>query len=290
MRGDVLTNKGRNPSPCPSPYGRGDAVAAMQSVRQGGILCLAAVLTGVFVIGPADAADQSLKSATSFLSTELQRRQADETANPGMLWEAEGAELWNKPEGAAGKACTSCHGDAKTSMKGVAARYPAIGQDSGKLLNIELRINHCRTHHQSAQAFPYESEEMLALTAYIARQSAGMPLSVRTDGPAAPYFEKGRALYYMRQGQINLSCAQCHDENLGRHLRSDIISSAIPSGYPVYRLEWQTLGSLHRRLRACSLGVRAIQFPYGSDEYVSLELYLAKRAEGFALEAPAIRK
>jgi len=251
---------------------------------------LAAVLSGLLAAGPSYAADPTLKSGTSFLSNELQRRQADETANPGMLWVAEGEELWNKSEGAANKACASCHGDAKTSMKGVAAHYPAIDRDSGKLLNIELRINNCRTGHQSAQALPYESEEMLALTAYIARQSAGMPLSVHTDGPAAPYFEKGRKLFYLRQGQINLSCAQCHDDNLGRHLRSDIISSAIPSGYPVYRLEWQTLGSLHRRLRACSLGVRAIQFPYGSDEYLSLELFIAKRAEGFALEAPAIRK
>jgi sulfur-oxidizing protein SoxA len=250
---------------------------------------LAAFLIGVSA-GPSYADDSSLRSATSFLSSELQKRQADETANPGMLWVFEGEELWNKPKGAAGKACASCHGDAKTSLKGVAARYPSIDRESGKLVNLELRINSCRTRHQSDQAFPYESEEMLALTAYIARQSAGMPLSVRTDGPAAPYYEKGRSLFYLRQGQINLSCAQCHEESMGRRLRSDIISSAIPSGYPVYRLEWQTLGSLHRRLRACSLGVRAIQFPYGSDEYLSLELFIAKRAEGFALEAPAIRK
>jgi sulfur-oxidizing protein SoxA len=254
------------------------------------VIWLAAIFSGIMLARSSHAADTRLKSATSFLSSELQRRQADETANPGMLWVTEGEELWNKPEGAAGKACASCHGDAKTSMKGVAAHYPAIDRESGKLLNIELRINNCRTRHQSEQAFPYESEEMLALTAYINRQSSGMTLSVRTGGPAAPYYEKGRILFYLRQGQINLSCAQCHDENLGRHLRSDIISSAIPSGYPVYRLEWQTLGSLHRRLRACSLGVRAIQFPYGSEEYLSLELFLAKRAEGFALEAPAIRK
>jgi L-cysteine S-thiosulfotransferase len=251
---------------------------------------LAAILAGACAAGASRAQDPSLKSATSYLSSELQKRQADETANPGMLWVAEGEELWNKSAGAAGKACASCHGDAKTSMKGVAARYPSVDQGSGKLLNIELRINNCRTRHQSAPAFSYESDEMLALTAYVARQSAGMPLSVRTDGPAAPYYEKGRGLFYLRQGQINLSCAQCHEDSLGRHLRSDIISSAIPSGYPVYRLEWQTLGSLHRRLRACSLGVRAIQFPYGSDEYVSLELFIAKRAEGFAVEAPAIRK
>jgi L-cysteine S-thiosulfotransferase len=237
-----------------------------------------------------EAKDAGLKSASSFLSPELQNRQADEMSNPGMLWAGEGEELWNRIEGKAAKACASCHGDAKTSMRGVAARYPAAGQQNGKLYDVESRINACRTRHQQAEALPYESEALLALTAYVARQSLGMPVSVRIDGPAAPYYERGRGLFYLRQGQINLSCAQCHEENLGKHLRSDIISSGIPTGYPIYRLEWQTLGSLQRRLRACALGVRSIQFPYGSDENLSLELYIAKRAEGFAIEAPAIRK
>ncbi|MGA7324199.1 MAG: sulfur oxidation c-type cytochrome SoxA [Rhodomicrobium sp.] len=250
-------------------------------------------MAGTFCLLPGaivQAAGIDLKSASTFLSEDLKEREADETANPGMLWVTEGEELWNRIEGDAGKSCASCHGNAKASMKGVAARYPAIDPASGKLLNLELRINACREKAVRAEAFPYESEELLALTAYITRQSLGMPIEVRTDGPAAHYYEKGRELFYLRQGQINLSCAQCHEDNVGRHLRGDVISSAIPAGYPAYRIEWQTLGSLHRRVRACSLGVRAIQFRYGSEEYLSLELYLAKRAEGFQIEAPAIRK
>ncbi len=235
-------------------------------------------------------AEERIKSATDFLSEDLKKRQQDETANPGMLWVSEGEELWNKIEGSEGKSCTSCHGDAKTSMKGVAARYPAIDPRTGKLLNIELRINRCREGGQKAATFPYESEELLALTAYVARQSLGLPVAVKIDGAAAPYYQRGKELFYQRQGQINLSCAQCHIDNLGRHLRGDIISSGVGTGYPAYRLEWQALGSLHRRLRACSLGVRAIQFPFGSDEYLSLELFLAKRAEGMPIETPAIRK
>jgi L-cysteine S-thiosulfotransferase len=236
------------------------------------------------------AAEAPLRSATNYLSPDLKQRQQDETANPGMLWVSEGEELWEKAAGSEAKSCASCHGDARTSMKGVAARYPAADPKSGKLLNLELRINRCRMDAQKATAFPYESEELLALTAYLARQSLGMPLAVKVDGAAATYYEKGKALFYQRQGQINLSCAQCHVDSEGRHLRGDIISSGVGTGYPAYRLEWQTLGSLHRRLRACSLGVRAIQFPFGSDEYLSLELFLAKRAEGMPIETPAIRK
>jgi L-cysteine S-thiosulfotransferase len=235
-------------------------------------------------------AEGPLRSSTSLLTDALRERQLDEAVNPGMLWVSEGEELWRKIEGSEGKSCASCHGDAKTSMKGAAAHYPAVDPATGKLFNLELRINRCRSEYQKVAAFPYESEELLALTAYLARQSLGMPLTIKTDGAAAAHYEKGKAFFYQRQGQINLSCAQCHDDNAGRHLRGDIISSGVPTGYPAYRLEWQTLGSLHRRLRACSLGIRAIQFPYGSDEYLNLELFLAKRAEGMLIETPAIRR
>lgn len=117
-----------------------------------------------------------------------------------------------------------------------------------------------------------------------------MPLSVSADGAAKPFFEAGKAFYERRQGQLNLACTQCHDGLVGRKLRGDTISHGVGTGYPAYRLEWNGLGSLHRRLRACSLGVRATQFAYGSDEYLALELYLAVRARGLAVEAPGLRR
>lgn len=229
-------------------------------------------------------------SAGDLLSPELKAMQADDGANPGMLWVEQGAGLWRQPAGSAGKSCAACHGDAAASMKGVAARYPAVDAPTGKLMNIELRINACRETHMHAPPLAYESNELLALTAYIAFQSRGMPLAVRVDGPAAPHLEAGKAFFFRREGQLNVACNQCHDDNVGRRLRGDRISSGLPTGYPAYRLEWQTLGSLHRRLRACSLGVRAHQFPPGAPEYVDLELYLASRAAGRPIEAPGVRK
>lgn len=230
------------------------------------------------------------RSGTSFLSPALRAQQADEGANPGMLWVETGEELWRTPAGAEGNSCATCHGDAAASMKGVAARYPVVDETSGRLMNIEMRINQCRTERQGTEPFAYESNELLSLTALIAYQSRGLPISVEVDGPAARYLEAGRAFFSTRQGQLNLACTQCHDENWGRKLRGDTISQGHPTGFPIYRLEWQTLGSLHRRLRACSLGVRAEVFDYGSPEYLALELYLAWRARGLVIESPAIRR
>lgn len=234
-------------------------------------------------------AEQRL-SASDLLPPELKQQQADDGANPGMLWVQRGQDLWTIPGGKQGKSCAGCHGDATATMRGVAARYPAIDGVSGRLVNLEGRINDCRERHMDAEPLTYESDDMLGLTAFITRESRGLPFSVRIDGPARPHYDAGRRFFFQRQGQLNLACNQCHDDNVGRHLRGDTISSGLPTGYPVYRLDWQKMGSLHRRLRACALGVRAEQLDYGSPEYIDLELYLAARAGSVAIDAPALRK
>jgi hypothetical protein len=62
-------------------------------------------------------------------------------------------------------------------------------------------------------------------------------------------------------------------------MAGNIIPQAQPTGYPVYRLEWQELGSLQRRFRNCLIGMRAETYPYGAIDYIELELYMAWRAK-----------
>ena len=117
-----------------------------------------------------------------------------------------------------------------------------------------------------------------------------MPVSVAVDGPARPFFDEGREAFYRREGQLNLACKHCHEDNWGKMLRGDLLSQGQGNGYPIYRLEWQKLGSLDRRLRSCNIGVRAEPYPYGAPEYAALELYLAWRARGLPVETPAVRR
>lgn len=230
-----------------------------------------------------------LRSGTSFLTPETRRQQEDLTVNPGMLWVEKGATLWAKPEGRAGKSCADCHGEPE-KMAGAAARYPAYDAGLGRLFNLETRIQDCRMRRQEGGPLAYESDDLLALTALVAHQSRGRPLAVRIDGPARAAFDQGRALYYQRLGQLDLSCAQCHEQNWGRRLRSETISQGHPNGYPIYRLEWQGVGSLHRRFRSCFQGVRAETLAPGGEEAIALELFLAWRAESLPIETPAIRR
>jgi len=229
------------------------------------------------------------RSGYELMGRETRAMQDDDTANPGMLGALEGEAAWARKTGAAGRACADCHGDARASMKGVAARYPAFDAALKRPVDLEQRINVCRTDRQQAPALAYESRELLALTAFVARQSRGVPIDIAVDARTQPFLDAGRATFYRRQGQLNLACNQCHDENWGKRLAGNPIPQAHPTGYPVYRLEWQSLGSLQRRLRGCLTGIRAEPYEYGAPELVDLELFLMWRARGMSIESPAVR-
>src|SRR5262249_2241451 len=121
------------------------------------------------------------RSTYEQMSADTKAMQDEDTANPGMLWVLDGDVAWRTRTGAAGRSCADCHGEASSTMKGVAARYPAFDANRGAPVNIEERINICRTEHQRAPVLAFESKELLALSVYVARQSRGMPIESSDD-------------------------------------------------------------------------------------------------------------
>lgn len=247
-------------------------------------LLLTAALAGAEPIASADQ-----RSGFDQMGPEIQAMQRDEGAHPGMLAVADGAELWTAPPVSGRPSCGGCHGEASAGMRGVAARYPAWDARTARPIDLQDRVNACRRVHQGAEPLAYESPDLLALTAYVATQSRGLPIAPPDDPRLSPARAEGRTLFEARMGQLGLSCAICHDANWGRRLGSAAIPQGHPTGYPLYRLEWQGLGSLQRRLRNCLTGMRAEPFGYGAPDYVALELYLATRAAPLPLETPAVR-
>jgi sulfur-oxidizing protein SoxA len=227
-------------------------------------------------------AADALRSGLTYAGADVRAMQADDLANPGFLWVQRGEALWSEN-------CTSCHRDA-ASMRGVAARYPAYDSTSKSVLDLDARIDQCRVERQRKPAFGRESDDLLALATFVTYQSRGMPVNVSIDGPARESFARGEALYRQRHGQMNLACTHCHDQNYGKRLYNETISQGHGTAFPAYRLEWQTLGSLQRRLRACLFGVRAEMPKPGAPELTDLELYLAWRARGLPIESPGVRR
>ena len=260
------------------------------SLRLAGAIVTAILISGMHRPALAQQSRPTPIPGRTFQSPDSQRLESDDAQSPAYLWIEEGKRLWSQADGSAVKSCESCHGAADSALKGIAAHYPKFDAAAGGLLNIEGRINRCRTAYQQAPALAYESNELLALTTLVSHQSYGVPRQVDIGGTSAAYFEAGRKLWTTRQGQFNLACTQCHDASVGKTLRGDKVSQGQSDGWPAYRLDWQKVGSLHRRLRACSLGVRAQVLDFGSPEYLALELYLAWRGEGLPLSSPGVRR
>jgi L-cysteine S-thiosulfotransferase len=231
----------------------------------------------------------TLRSGITFSGADIRAMQADDVANPGFLWVDRGERLWREVP-ADGKSCAGCHGDAATTMRGVGARYPAYDTATARVIDLEARIDDCRVRRQKLAPLARASDDLLGLTAYVATQSRGLPMAAVIEGPARATWERGRDFYYTRHGQMNLACAQCHEQNWGKRLYAETLSQGHGNAYPAYKLEWQSLGSLQRRIRACLYGVRAEMPPYGAPELTDLELFLAWRAQGLPVETPGVRR
>ncbi len=231
-------------------------------------------------------ADAPMASRSGFdvMTPALQAMQRAASQDPALLWSANGATHWKAQPSNGRPACAGCHAG---GMAGVAARYPSFSEPLKRPVTLSQQINRCRTEHQGQPAWTSENEALLALSAYIGQQSRGLPIAPPQDARLDEWRQAGEALYRQRMGQLNLSCAQCHEARAGLRLAGAIIPSGLATGYPIYRLEWQGMGSLQRRLRNCTTGVRAA--PLNEEALTQVELYLMQRAAGLRVETPAVR-
>lgn len=231
----------------------------------------------------------TIYSGWVFRDADTQAMQTDDFDNPGMLYVDQGAELWTAVDGTEGKSCADCHGDAAESMAGVRAVYPKWNEAAAEVRNIPGQINACRTERMGAEPYKANSAPANAMEAFISMQSRGMPVNVAIDGPAAATWEQGKEIYYTRYGQLELSCASCHEANYDNYIRADHLSQGQINGFPVYRLKDTRLTSAAGRFRGCIRDTRAETFATDSAEFVALELYVASRGNGLSVEGVSVR-
>ncbi|WP_417523301.1 sulfur oxidation c-type cytochrome SoxA [Marinovum sp.] len=227
-------------------------------------------------------------SGWHYRTDETQALEADQFDNPGMIFVDQALDQFETVEGGAEKSCASCHEDIE-SFKGLTAQMPKV-DEAGKLVVMEDLINECRTERMEADAWKWSGAEMQGMIAAIGVQSLGLPMNVAIDGAAQPYWEQGKEMYYTRYGQLELSCANCHEDNNGNYIRADHLSQGQINGFPTYRLKQAKLISKHNRFRGCIRDTRAETFAEGSDEFRALELYVASRGNGLSVETPAVRQ
>ncbi|MFC3613605.1 sulfur oxidation c-type cytochrome SoxA [Lutimaribacter marinistellae] len=231
----------------------------------------------------------TVMSGWHFRSDETQALQADDFENPSMVFVDQAQELWDTVEGTEGKSCSSCHEDVADSMKGVRAVYPKWNDATEEVRTLAMQINACRENNMGAEKWGYTSGQMASMEALISVQSRGMPVNVAIDGPAESAWAMGKEIYYTRYGQLELSCASCHELNYGNMIRADHLSQGQINGFPTYRLKNAKLNTVHARFKGCVRDTRAETFKPGSPEFVALELYVASRGNGLSVEGPSVR-
>jgi sulfur-oxidizing protein SoxA len=242
----------------------------------------------VRVAAPEGSPLPELISGWVFRSSETQKLQMDDFENPAFPAVDAAWENWGTVDGSAGKACADCHGE-PASMKGLRTVMPKFNADKGEMWTLEMYINNCRTERMGAEKWGWNSGSMVNMTALISSVSRGMPIAVQTDGPAAPYWEKGKEIYYTRFGQLELSCANCHEDHYGDYIRADHLSQGQINGFPTYRLKNAKLNSIHNRFKGCIRDTRAETYKEGSPEFIALEVYVASRGNGLYVEGPSVR-
>ncbi|MCP3972616.1 MAG: sulfur oxidation c-type cytochrome SoxA [Rhodobacteraceae bacterium] len=230
----------------------------------------------------------TLYSGWRYRSNETQAIQMDDFENPGFVGVENAMVSWAKVEGDAGESCQSCHGDVE-SLKGVRAVYPRWNEAAGEVRTLEMQVNDCRVTRMSAEEWGYTSGPMANMLALISSVSRGMPVNVAIDGPAQATWEHGKELYYMRTGQLELSCANCHEDSVGLMVRADHLSQGQINGFPTYRLKNTKLNTVHARFKGCVRDTRAQTYKPGSAEFIALELYVASRGNGLSVEGPSVR-
>lgn len=199
---------------------------------------------------------------------------------------AKGEAMWNKPF-KNGKTFTDCFGSAD-----IKTNYPYFDVESGEVKTLEEDINACLISN-GEKKLKYKKGKMANLTGYIAQESQGKVFDVTIPNEAAlAAYNFGKRQFYQKRGQLNFSCADCHVKNVGNKIRSERLSPALGqmTHFPVYRLQWQSLGTPHRRFAGCNSQARAKPFKAQSKEYKSLEYFLTMMGNGLEANGPSSRK
>lgn len=176
---------------------------------------------------------------------------------------------------------------------GIANRYPQWDSPKKEVVTLARAINDCRIAN-GEPALPYKKGKIAQLLAYMAYTSRGKPIEIKIpDEPEAlAAYEEGKHYYYQRRGQLNFSCSTCHIQNAGKKVRSEMLSPMLghTSGWPVYRLKWGEIGTLHRRFIGCHKQIRATPLPAQSREFRNLEYFMSFISSGVPFNGPTTRK
>ena len=199
-----------------------------------------------------------------------------------------GEKLWKTPL-KSGKTYADC---LPNGGKMIAGNYPMFDNAKGKVVTLEDAINACRVANGEEAYKNADPKTMGLLTAYMRTLSDGMKFDIKVEGEGAlKAYEDGKKTFFKRAGQLNFSCGNCHVDNAGVRIRSEILSPVVGQAthWPVFRGGDQ-LTTLQKRYEGCQNNVRHVPDKAGSTRYNNLEYFHSYMSNGLELKASVFRK
>jgi sulfur-oxidizing protein SoxA len=228
--------------------------------------------------------------------------------SPVELFELQGEELWEKPQGPKNVSLEQCDlGLGAGVVKGAYARLPRYFKDADRVMDLESRLLHCmmtlqgRTREEAASRVFGNDErpsEMELLSAYLAGQSRGARMSPGTTHPQEKQsYELGRRLFFHRAGAWDFSCASCHGEEDKRIRMQELPALYKPeharpvmATWPAYRVSNSQFKTMQWRLNDCYRQMRMPEPNFASDSMVALTLFLTATGKGEPYHGPGTKR
>ena len=200
----------------------------------------------------------------------------------------DGRKMWETPF-KNGKRYADCF---PNGGKQIAGNYPMFDEAKGKVVTLQDALNNCRVANGEEALKVNDMKTMGTLTSYMRTLSDGMLMNIKVEGPKAmAAYEQGKKTFYGRKGQLNFACANCHVQNGGTRLRSELISPVIGHAvhWPVFR-GGDNLVTLQQRYQGCFTQVRAVPPPQGGETMNNLEYFHSALSNGLPMKASVFRK
>lgn len=199
-----------------------------------------------------------------------------------------GEELYNK-KFANGNSLATCFPD--TTVGGM---YPYFDEKKKDVVSLTSAVNDC-LRANGEKEWNTQKGDMANFQAFLAfsTQEAGKNFDIKIQSEAAKKaYENGKEYYYTQKGYLKLSCAECHIQGAGQRVRNEKLSPLTGqiTHFPVFRLKWDELGTLERRISGCVLDQGQVPPKDESTQMKELLYFLAYMSNGMAVDGPDVRK
>jgi len=196
-----------------------------------------------------------------------------------------------------GESCATCHGNEGAKLVGAYAKMPKYNERLKRVVVAPTQIAAC-AKDRLGQDWVENTKSNSLLDMYVAWLSDGKPVDVDVtqSAPMREAYDKGKDLFFKRNGQFHFACASCHTPpSTQLFLRGQRPSGFYgdASHYPIWHFPFTLPGddlefifTMQHQIKSCQTLSRMLQGREGSPTMTAIEVFLRASANGYRTSIP----